>query len=47
MLAFVVEIVIFATVKRDGYLLIFYFWLDVIATISLIFDISLVWDQIT
>ena len=47
MLAFVVEIVISAIAKRDEYLFSFYFWLDVIATISLIFDISWVWDQIT
>jgi hypothetical protein len=47
MLAFVFEIVISAIAKTEEYLFSFYFWLDVIATISLIFDISWVWDQIT
>jgi hypothetical protein len=46
MLAFVVEIIISSIAKKE-YLFSFYFWLDVIATISLIFDISWVWDEIT
>jgi len=25
----------------------FYFWLDIIATVSLIFDIGWIWDEIT
>ena len=47
MLAFIVEIVISSVVKKEEYLFSFYFWLDVISTVSLIFDISWVWDRIT
>ena len=47
MLAFVVEIVISSIAKKDEYLFSFYFWLDVIATISLILDISWIWNEIT
>jgi len=44
MFAFIFEIVVSSTAKRDEYLFSFYFWLDVTATISLILDIGWVWD---
>lgn len=47
MLAFILEIAMSSSAKGDEYLFSFYFWLDVIATMSLVFDISWVWDQIT
>lgn len=47
MLAFIIEIVISSVVKKEEYLFSFYFWLDVISTMSLIFDISWLWDRIT
>ena len=45
--AFVVEIIISSLAKREEYLFSFYFWLDVISTMSLIFDISWIWDSLT
>ena len=39
MFAFICEIVISSIAKREEYLFSFYFWLDLIATLSLIFDI--------
>ena len=44
MAAFLFEIVVSSVAKTEEYLFSFYFWLDVIATISLIFDISWAWD---
>ena len=46
MIFFGVEIIIASIVKPD-YFLGFYFWLDFIATVSLITDIGWVWDKIT
>lgn len=43
---FTIEIVISSLVKAD-YFLGFYFWLDLIATVSLIFDIGFIWESIT
>ena len=43
---FVVEITINA-LSQESYFNSFYFWLDVISTVSLITDITWIWDQIT
>ena len=43
---FTLELVVASIVKPD-YFLGFYFWLDLIATASLIFDIGFIWDSIT
>ena len=45
--AFVIEIVITVIAKKEEYLFSFYFWLDVISTVSLFFDITFIWDPIT
>ena len=42
---FVVEITL-NSLCQDGYFNSFYFWLDVVSTVSLITDISWIWDQI-
>ena len=42
---FTLEIVL-GCVAKEGYLLSFFFWLDVIATLSLIPDIGWIWDEI-
>lgn len=42
---FAVEIILMS-IAREGYFLGFFFWLDVISTISLITDIGWVWDEI-
>jgi len=42
---FAVEITINALVQ-DNYFNSFYFWLDIVSTISLITDISWIWDSI-
>jgi hypothetical protein len=42
---FTVEIVM-ASLAQDGFFLGFYFWLDTVATISLIADIGWIWDAI-
>lgn len=47
MFAFICEIAISSIAKREEYLFSFYFWLDLIATLSLIFDISWLWDMMT
>lgn len=43
MFCFTIEIILSSIVIGD-YFLGFYFWLDIIATVSLIFDISWIWD---
>jgi hypothetical protein len=43
---FAVEIVL-ASIAKDDYFLGFYFWLDLVATISLFADIGWVWNAIT
>jgi len=40
---FFIEIIL-ASVGTDGYFISFYFWLDLIATLSLITDIQPLWD---
>lgn len=45
MFFFLLEILLASIVKED-YFLGFYFWLDLIATVSLIFDIGWFWDAI-
>lgn len=42
---FLIEIIL-ASIAKEGYFLGFYFWLDLIATLSLIFDIGWFWDAI-
>lgn len=42
---FLIEI-IFASLAKPGYFLSFFFWLDVISTVSLVFDIGWVMDVI-
>src|SRR3569833_560007 len=42
---FMLEIIL-ASISKEGYFLGFYFWLDLIATVSLIFDIGWFWDAI-
>jgi hypothetical protein len=46
-LAFGTEIVLSCLAKKEEYLFSFYFWLDVISTFSLVFDISWIWDPLT
>lgn len=45
MFFFAVEIVL-ASIAKPDYFLGFYFWLDCIATASLIFDIGFLWDYL-
>ena len=45
MALFMIELILASLVKED-YFLGFYFWLDLISTISLIFDIGWFWDTI-
>ena len=47
MLMFILEILISSFAKKEEYLFSFYFWLDFISTVSLILDISWVWDAVT
>ena len=42
---FTVEI-FFASLCRDEYFLTFFFWLDIVATLSMLSDIGWVWDVI-
>lgn len=46
MFFFALEIVL-SSISKEGYFLGFYFWLDLIATASLIFDIGWVMDSIS
>lgn len=43
---FAIEIVL-NSIAREGYFLGFFFWLDLISTVSLITDIGWIWDEIT
>jgi len=45
MLAFTAELVVF-TVAKPGYYRGFYFWLDIIATITMISDIGFIWEPL-
>ena len=45
LIMFSVEIT-FNAISQDNYLNSFYFWLDVISTLSLVTDISWIWVQI-
>ena len=45
MALFAIEIII-ASLVKDDYFMSFYFWLDLISTVSLIFDIGWFWDAI-
>ena len=42
---FIIELLL-SSLAIDGYLLGFYFWLDLIATVSLISDIGWIWNRI-
>lgn len=46
MVCFAIEI-FFACLAKDEYFLSFFFWLDVIATLSMIPDIGWIWNAIT
>lgn len=43
---FLIELMLQSLVK-PGYFIGFYFWLDLISTFSLIFDIGWIWDEAT
>lgn len=45
MILFFLELII-ASIVNEDYFLGFYFWLDLISTVSLIFDIGWFWDAI-
>jgi Ion transport protein len=45
MIFFAIEILL-ASIAKEDYFLSFYFWLDLISTVSLIFDIGWFWDAI-
>ena len=45
MLMFFIELAL-SSLAQDGYLLGFYFWLDLIATVSMISDVGWVWNRI-
>ena len=45
MILFFIEIVLSSIAKED-YFNSFYFWLDLISTVSLITDIGWIWDEI-
>ena len=42
---FIIEILL-ASIVKEGYFNSFYFWLDLVASLSLIFDITWFWDAI-
>lgn len=46
LLCFINEIVC-VSIVQDDYFLGFYFWLDLVSTISLVSDIEFIWQQIT
>ena len=46
LLFFSIEIVLMS-IAREGYFLGFFFWLDLMSTISLITDIGWIWNEIT
>jgi len=46
LLFFTIEIIL-NSIAREGYFMGFFFWLDLISTISLITDIGWIWDEIT
>jgi hypothetical protein len=46
MFMFCVEIFL-GSICKDGYFLSFFFWLDVVSTISMLPDIGWVWDLMT
>jgi hypothetical protein len=45
-LFFFLQELVLSSLAQDGYLLGFYFWLDFVATVSLVGDIGWVWDPI-
>lgn len=46
MIFFTIELILMS-IAREGYFLGFFFWLDLISTISLITDIGWIWNEIT
>lgn len=46
MICFIVELVL-ASIAQEGYFLGFFFWLDLVSTISMIPDCGWIWDPIT
>jgi len=45
MMFFLLELIL-SSIAKEGYFLGFYFWLDLVATVSLITDIGWIWDEI-
>ena len=45
MIAFLTEIII-ASYAKEGYILSFFFWLDIISTVTMIPDCGWIWDPI-
>ncbi len=45
MIFFALELVL-ASISKENYFLGFYFWLDLVATVSLITDIGWIWNEI-
>lgn len=45
MTLFMIELIL-SSIAKDDYFLSFYFWLDLVSTVSLIFDIGWFWDAI-
>lgn len=39
--------IIFASIAREGYFLSFFFWLDIVSTLSMLPDIGWIWDLMT
>lgn len=45
MIFFLIELIL-SSIAKEGYFLGFYFWLDLVATLSLITDIGWIWNEI-
>ena len=45
MIFFLVEIIL-SSVSKEEYFLHFFFWLDIVSTISMIPDVGFIWDPI-
>jgi hypothetical protein len=45
MTCFAAEIIV-ASIVKEGYFLSFYFWLDVVSTITMIPDVGWIWNPI-
>jgi len=45
LILFMIELIL-ASIGKEGYLNSFFFWLDLVSTLSLVTDIPFVWNQI-